>query len=169
MASTGAVLFFRPRSAVLTVAHGVTGAVSFVALRTSSGIYSSRGVNASRNLRNLKSVLPDISVPISLDGRMINPEWYRAFRYVWDTFLNVINGPTLPDVVETITLGQVQSIVSSSIAAALEQQAAANAQSIASMREVVQAAALPGATQIPPAQLNVNFGGGGGGDSSSAL
>lgn len=167
MASTGAILYIRPRFSAATVAHGVTGAVVAISSRVSSGKYSSTVIGAGTTSRNRKAMRPDNSVPFMQkngDGWINNPAWSQWFQYVEQTFLNMLSGPTLPDVADYVTAGQAQAIATSVVQSALSQQANANAQSILTMREVVQTAALPGAVAIPPPQLTPDFGPTGGGE-----
>lgn len=170
MASTGAVLYLKVRAGAGSSTSRWTGAVAYLALRDSSGQFSSSGgAPATRNLRNLKSLKPHSSVPLAdpSTGR-INEYWDRYFSYLNDTFLEMTNGPTLPDVADSITYSQAVSLVNEAILGALSQQANSNAQSIEAVREVVQTAALPGSAQIPPAKLYMDYApigdAGGGGD-----
>ena len=165
MASTGSVVYLRPR--FTTSAAGTTGSVLFLSSRASTGIYSSLAIS-QRNSRNRKVIRP-IGVPIAdPQTGMMNPQWEQFFVYMEKTFLNMLKGPTLPDVASYVTSSQARSIAVSVFQEGLAQQVNANAQSQQAMVEVVKTAALPGSTQIPPVQLvnykTVDYGLTGGGD-----
>ncbi len=180
MPTTDAVLYLKATAGAGASVNRSTGSMVLFALRDSSGQFtSSGGVPANRDLSKAKSLRPHRSVPLTDSNGLINEPWERYLAFIDGTFLNIRNGPTLPDVASSITYAQAQSLVSESVAAALTQQANANAQSIQTIREVVQVAALPGAMQIPAPKLAATYqpvgsanivgdtgggGGGGGGD-----
>ena len=166
MASTGSTAYLRPSATA--AASGISGSVIFFASRSSTGLYSSTSIDKA-NSRNRKVIRP-VGVPMVDSNGMPTQPWTDWFVYIEKQFLNMLNGPTLPDVANYVTVGQATAIAVEAVQQGLAQQANANAQSIQAMREVVQSAALPGALQIPPPKLYSDFlpdtgdRGGGGGD-----
>ena len=153
MATTGSVVYVRANSVASQT--GKTGSVSFFAARASTSIYSSLAIKRL-NTKNRKVIRP-VGVPmVGADG-MPTQQWSDWFVYIDKEFLNMLNGPTLPDVASFVTVGQATAIAVAEVQAGLAQQANANAQSIQTIREVVQTAALPGATQIPAPKLYSDF------------
>lgn len=160
MASSGAVVYVRPLVSGGATSIGASGAVVFMATRVSTGRYSSLVIGAGSTSRNRKVIRPDNSVPYMIqsgDGMTNNPAWSQWFQYIEQSFLDMLKGPTLPDVAQYVTVSEAQSIAANVVQHALAQQANANAQSILTIREVVQSAALPGAVQIPIPKLFVEF------------
>ena len=153
MATTGSFVYVRPLS--VAAQAGVTGSVSFFAVRASTSIYSSFAIKRL-NTKNRKVIRP-VGVPMVGSDGMLNPQWSDWFVYIEKEFLNMLNGPTLPDVANYVTVGQATAIAVAAVQAGLAQQANANAQSIQTIREVVQMAALPGAVQIPAPKLYSDF------------
>ena len=154
MASTGAVLYVRVRPSVSVSAAFTTGAQMFVSLRDSTAQFTSGiGIAGTRNLRNLRSYKPHDSVPMVNDKGLITEQWKLYFKFLDNQFLEAGNGPTLPDVIDAITTAQSNTVVSEQSAAALLQQANANAQTLNALLEVVKAAETPGVEQVPPVQL----------------
>ena len=153
MAATDSVLYFRPLAQA--AASGITGSVSFFAARASTGLYSSTAI-LKTNSRNKKVIRP-IGVPMVDQNGMPMQQWTDWFVYIEKQFLNMLHGPTLPDVAKYITAGQATAIAVAAVQSGLAQQANANAQAIQTMREVVQTAQLPGAVQIPQPKLYSDF------------
>lgn len=174
--STGAVLYLKIRTSVLTQRNGTTGAVLYIKLtasassytpvngstgaivyfsvRAASGLISSSGVNASRNLTNLQSLLPPQRQPMVIkaeNGYICDPTWYRFFDFFVNVFLGGTNGRTLTDIINSITSVQEAAMTAEMRSILVEQQTQANAQSLAATIEVVTNNALVGAEQIPPA------------------
>lgn len=155
MASTGAVVYIRPRSSVTTVAARTTGAVVYVPFRGVSGLFTG-GVTSSIDSANKRIPMPYANVPLATirDGNAyINPAWDRFFRYWWEQKQGGINAPTLSDVVTTVdasvaTSAAVEGRVASSTAMAI-----ANAAALDAAVQVLQNNAIPGASQIPNRKL----------------
>lgn len=154
MAATDSFVFVRPR-AVASAGNGATGSVSFFAARASTGIYSSRAIGKTNSTG--RKVIRPVGVPMVGQDGLPTQAWSDWFVYIEKQFLNMLNGPTLPDVSKYVTTGQATAIANEAVQAGLAQQANANAQSIQTIREVVQTAALPGAMQIPPPKLYSDF------------
>lgn len=157
MATTGAVLYFRPTQQAIAAANRQTGCVTLFAVRESTGLISTNGINPSSKTRNRKALKPHRTVPPIDASGLLSTEWDNFFQYLNDTFLKMPNGPTLPDVAASITAAQARSIASEVVSAALSQQTNNNAQALLSVVEVVKTATLPGAQQIPPVQLTPAF------------
>jgi hypothetical protein len=77
----------------------------------------------------------------------------RFIDYIAEKVLGGSNNKTLPQVENLITYSQAESLFSTLIGAALQQQVTANAQVLEAMRQTLVAAAVPGTVQIPPVQL----------------
>src|SRR4051794_37790139 len=91
--TTGLVLYINPRANVTVAANHITGVVLYHSVRAVSGLYSVTGVAASADTTNLKSWLPHISVDIVDKNGKCDPQWYRFFHY----FANVkMGGPNAP-------------------------------------------------------------------------
>lgn len=161
--TTTATLFVKPRWSANLSANGRSGAVLFVPLRLLAGIYQAQGIVPARNTRNLKKTLPHSSVPVGSftgsDGKtvqvQINQFWYAFFYDVINRILGGPNGSTLPDVISSVSIVQNQGANVATQQAALTQMAVSNAATAAAAVQVVQQAALPGATQIPAAVTSV--------------
>lgn len=153
MATTTFFGFVKPRGALTTSAHRSSGFVAYIPVRAVSGLYSS-SLNASttqtkKDWRPRKSVAigyvgGDRSKPVEVDDT-----WFQHFRYVGNNKLGGPNFPTLPVVASFVTQTQVDAQFSS----AIDQFTTALAQSVAQMQEVVKAAGLAGAAQLPPVVL----------------
>lgn len=160
MASTGAILYLRPRVAATLAAKRLTGAVVFISPRMASGPWSTAGsITASRNLKSLKTWLPPANVPIGyVNGDPSKPvlidskTWYLFVDYLVNTVLGGPSAPTLADVTTAVTTASVQSASSAATVTAVSQQVQANAESLAATVQVAQNNSLSGASQIPPVQ-----------------
>lgn len=159
MASTGAVLYLRPRIEVALTAAHQTGAVVFIAPpRLVTGPFSSAGeIPASRNLAALKTWLPPSEIPIGyLNNDRTKPviidaqTWYAFLNYFVNTFIGGPSAPTLADVTSAVTTASAQSAASAAQVTVVQQAVAANAESLGAVVEVAQANDLQGASQIPP-------------------
>jgi hypothetical protein len=143
MATTSAIVYFRPTA--FTARTRATEATVYFPLRVVSGLYSV-SLAASAVTKNWK---PSALTPlVDKDGR-ITPEWNRYFSDLGGRKLGGAIFPTLPEIAELFTQTQSNAREISAVQVALEQQATANAQALDVMRQVVQDAALAGATQIP--------------------
>lgn len=156
MASTGAVVYFKPRAVISVAAGRKTGAVVYVASRFVSGLYSETGVTPSANLTGLRARKPPRHVPLARldkDGNYyITEAWDRYLEHVDKIRLGGPLGPNLPDIETTVTTAQAQAATVAATAAGLTQQVAQNAESLAATVEVAENNALTGATQIPRVQ-----------------
>ena len=154
MASTSAVVYLKLRPEDSTFASRTTTATVFMALRASTGQFTSgQGIAATRNLRNLRSYKPHDTIPVVDSKGYITHDWKLYFKFLDNQFLEAGNGPTLPDVIAAITTAQSNTVVSEQTAASLLQQIGANAQTLQALLEVVRATAAPGVEQVPPVQL----------------
>lgn len=153
MATTTAVLQIRPRAGVVLSANRRTAASFDVGVRFLSGIYSTTHIPASANLKNALAWLPSIRVPLIDSGGLMTPEWYRFMNYLCTTVLGGPTGSTVADIATAVVTNSASAASATQAAASLTQQADANAQAIAAAVQVIQTAALPGATQIPAVQL----------------
>lgn len=151
--TTTATLFIKPTAFALLSVDGKFPAVLFLIARAASGLFASGGITPSANTANLKTLFPDQSVPIDTAGTLMNPTWYRFFRYLVYTVLGGPQASTLPDVATALTYSETQALIGAALTAGLAQQAIANAQALAAVVQVAQMAALPGAPQIPPVVL----------------
>lgn len=160
MASTGAVLYIRPRFSATLKSNRATAAVVFLSPRMVSGPWSTAGeIPASRQLKSLRTWLPPAEIPIGYVNNdrskpvIIDAQtWYSFFNYLVNVVLGGPNAPTLADVTTAVTVATEQSAESAAIVSAVSQQVVANAESLAATVEVAQNNALPGANQIPPVQ-----------------
>ena len=89
------------------------------------------------------------------ENGMMSQGWWNWFSFINGVFLTARSNPTLSDVIASITSIQNNTSTTESSIAALSQQGAANAQAVQALTQVVQSAALAGASQVPPAQLAV--------------
>lgn len=153
MATTTAVLRIRPRVGAVLSANRSTRASLDISARFLSGIYSTTNIPASANLKNALSWLPSIRVPLVDAGNCMTPEWYRFMNYLCTTVLGGPTGSTVADIATAVVVNSTSAAAATQAAASLTQQADANAQAIAAAVQVIQTAALPGSTQIPPVQL----------------
>lgn len=159
MASTGAVLYLKPRLDAGVAANRTGGAVLYFSPRLVSGIYTTDGVSTEDNATSPKAMLPGPRTPLGyVNGDRRQPvyideaTWYRLIDYIVNTKLGGIAAPNLTDVSNTITsvADTTTSIVSTVVA--ITEQTTQNAAALDTVREVAQTASLPGATQIPPVQ-----------------
>lgn len=129
----------------------VSGGVAYIPLRALTGAYTV-GI-ASSTKKGLRSFLPDITVPpVDKDGKW-NPRWWQFFDQLVNFDLDLNSKVTLGDIKLQLQVDQALAIATANRAAAAQQQANTNAQVISATRDVVQAAALPGAAQIPIPKL----------------
>lgn len=156
MASTGAVVYVRLQSLAGTLAQRAGGAVVFFPLRAVSGIFTTGGQFDNTSGLSNKAWLPPPRQPIGRvqpDGTVLmDPSWYNFLRYI---VYDVLGGPTAPKLADVqTTVAAVQEAVTETVATVSEvtELAVANATALATTVEVVQNAALPGSTQIPPIQ-----------------
>jgi hypothetical protein len=153
MATTTAVLRIRPRVGASLSANRRTAANFDVSVRYLSGVYSATSIPASANLKNALSWLPSIRVPLTDSNGCMSPEWYRFMNYLCTTVLGGPTGSTVADIATAVVTNSASAAQATQAAVSLTQQADANAQAMAAVVQVVQTAALPGASQIPPIQL----------------
>lgn len=153
MASTTATLYIHPTAEAVMSAGRVTSATVNFSLRLLSGLITTSGVQSSRNLANLSSLLPHITQPMITAGRdgraTCDPQWYRFFDYLTNTFLSGASGPTLADIITSIVSAQESAAEAERQTLLVANQAQTNAEALSAAVQVVQTAALPGADQIP--------------------
>lgn len=152
MASTGAVLYIKPRSVAAVKPGRHTGGVIYIAARFLTGLYSEPGITASANLSGLKAWLPPAHVPVVKQDGLMAEQWYRFFNYLANTKLGGPNSSTLPDIATTVVTASERAAVVEVVTAGLTQQTAQNAEALATTVEVVQNNSLTGASAIPPVQ-----------------
>ena len=153
MPSTAAVLLLKPRVVDTVRANRATKVNLDFSPRVISGLYSSTGIPAGANLKNALAWLPSIRVPLADPSGCMTPEWYRFMNYLCTTVLGGPSGSTVADIATAVVTSSTTAATATQNAVALTQQADANAQSIAAVVQVIQTAALPGASQVPPVQL----------------
>lgn len=147
--TTTATVYIKP-SAWRSVNYRGAG-VAFIPLRALTGAYN--GVGIASNKKSLRSFLPDMTVsPVDKDGNW-NPRWYLFFDQLVNYDLDLNSKVSLGDIKLQLQVDQALSLAAANHAALAQQQADTNAQVIAATRDVVQAAALPGAAQIPIPKL----------------
>lgn len=129
---------------------GSTGAVIYIPVRVVSGRYAT---NLTSRQVGQKSWIPMISVPFLDASGCISLPWYQHLRDLGERKLGGANFATLPAVADYVTVGQVDALINNALLVSITQQANTNAQALSAAVEVVQAAALPGATQIPKVQV----------------
>lgn len=137
-----------------------SGAVFYIPVRMVSGLWSTAGITASANLENLQAWLPPRRQPmgwVTIGGVRHPVDWddtvYRFLQFVSEVKLGGQNGPTLPDVVTTVTDTQATAAAASAGVTELAQQTTANAEALAATVQVVTTNALTGASQIPRVDL----------------
>lgn len=93
--------------------------------------------------------LPPPNVPITLDGKTMNPVWYRAFFEMFERRLGGISAATVPSLQTTVS--QVQTLTVATVAYADEAVAYTRgvAESTAAVKEVAQNNGLSGAESVP--------------------
>jgi hypothetical protein len=155
MASTGAVVHFRPRFVAGTGVARSTGAVVYFSPRIVSGVYRA-GIDDT--LTRAPDVdLPNARVPIgwvNVNGKalpvLIDAQtWHKFFQTMWEARLGGFTGRSLADVATGVETVQASVSQSATTTAAVAAQTQANAEALATARQVLQDAALPGADQIP--------------------
>jgi hypothetical protein len=152
MASTGAVLYLRPRLGATVSPGRRTGAALYIPVRLLAGLFTSSGVDASRDTDSLRAFLPNANVPVLQANGTFNTSWYRFFQRFVDVFLGGAGALTIADIITAVTTSQEQAAQLSAIVTAVSQQTQANAESLSAVVEVAQNNSLTGAEQIPPVQ-----------------
>jgi hypothetical protein len=137
-----------------------SGAVFYIPIRMVSGLWSATGITASANLENLQAWLPPRRQPmgwVTIGGTRYPVDWddtlYRFLQFVSEIKLGGIAGPTLPDVVTTVTETQATAAAASASVTELAQQTTTNAEALAATVQVVTVNSLSGANQIPQVSL----------------
>lgn len=149
------------RTTAISLGVGTTGrrslarmsVISLGSFFTASPYVSGGGLAPTTNRRNLRSFLPDRSVPFTEANGTPNQQWWNCFKYVIDEVLAIQDGISLRDVKAASDYSALQSIITAAASAATDQQVRQNAATLQAVTQVAVAAALPGATQIPPVQL----------------
>lgn len=128
---------------------GTTGAVFYFSPRLVSGLFTQPGVS-TLDLSNLIPWLPPVNHPIgSVQGTkvMIDPAWWRFFRFVADVKLGGPNGATLPEVVSTVESGIADSTAVAATVEAVSQVVNNNALALKTTVEANIDFGIPGADQ----------------------
>lgn len=149
MATTGAVVHFKPTLSAFLQANQTTGAVLYFTLRLVSGIFDTGGSFTNTSAASAKSWLPPPRVPVTMENGMMTPEWYRFFRYIAEDRLGGASAPSIGDVQTTV--GDTQRAVTTNVAqiANVIQAVNTNAQVTQTQTQVAQNSGLTGASQIP--------------------
>ncbi len=157
-----------------------TTLTAYIPMREVSGLFTTSLIAA----RTEKKWKPRGGVPfgwVTVGGKRLevenNPSWWEHFR---DLGTRKLGGPLFPTLPEVVTQSQLTAAIASSaaaITAAQDQQAAANAQALEALRQVVEGltttAAVPPVVlvrqEVPPPPPPTPFAGqlgetGGGGD-----
>lgn len=100
-------------------------------------------------LRSRVNWLPAANVPLSLDGKLINPVWYRALQEVFENRLGGINAKTVPEVVSTTEQTQSQVLSVQTGVQSIGTQVVAITDAVNTTTQVAQNNNLSGSTQIP--------------------
>jgi hypothetical protein len=153
MASTGAVVYFRPRGVASSKVNRRTSGAVYVPFRDVSGIFTSGGsVSDEDNATQGKALYPGPRVKMVDSTGMIADPWHRFFVWLLNDKLGGVDAPSLTDVATSVT--GVQQAVTSTVSnvSLLTDQSAQNAAALDTVKEVVQGASLPGSSQIPPVQ-----------------
>lgn len=161
MASTGAVLYVRPRITATETPARTTGAVLYIPARLVAGVYQT-GVVDSASRRLSDSWLPAAGVPIgwvTVDGKRLPVHidvhsWYRFLNTVAEVKLGGFSGNTVPDVVAAVETTQTAAVSASRLVAAVASQTQTNAEALDAARQVIVNNSLTGASQIPAVQLS---------------
>lgn len=122
------------------------------AAATVGGVGSATGIVAwagSSTKRTRIDWIPTASTPITLDGKTMNPVWYRAFYEVFNNRLGGLNAQTIPQIItaQTQTQDQVLSVQSGVISVGGQVSAITGA--VNAGTQVAQSSGLSGASQIP--------------------
>jgi hypothetical protein len=104
----------------------------------------------SRSAASIKSWLPPIGVPmVDPSTGKCNESWYRFLNYLANQRLGGINGPSMGEVQTNVIETKAAAVNAATASAAVEQQAAANAEALKAVVQVAQVAELPGAEEVP--------------------
>jgi hypothetical protein len=133
---------------------GTTAAVFYVPVRAVSGLFTTSGVTAGRDLSELRSFLPHSRQQVlNADGTM-NSAWYRFFQVFVDVFLGGAGAYTLADIVAAVNASEERSAQLAAMTQAVADQSQTNAEALSAVVQVAQNNALAGADQIPPVRLS---------------
>lgn len=100
-------------------------------------------------IRKVVDWLPPAHVPFSNDGKHVNPVWYRALRELFETRAGGVNGPTIPQVRQSVTDTQETVVGVVTFAQQVGQYAQGVAATVQATAEVTQDAGLSGSESIP--------------------
>ncbi len=124
-----------------------TTLTAYVPLREVSGLFTTSLTAARGN----KEWRPEIHVPIGRvvgDKVQLDESWFRYFRFLGQHKLGGAGFPSLPEVVTQSQLTSAIASSSAAITAAQDQQAAANAQALEALRQIVET--LASTASVPP-------------------
>lgn len=150
MASTGAVVYIRPRFDADVVPGRSSGAVVYIPFRSVSGIFSDAGVSSEDNLTSAKAMYPGPRVALVDERGFITQPWDRFFRWILNDKLGGVDAPSITDVTNSITAVQAATTSVVETVVAVVDQNSQNAAALDTVREVAQNNSLAGASQIPP-------------------
>ncbi len=136
-------------SGLTGVGAGSTEATVYLPVRFVSGALTSASVTSSTDLR---AFLPGARHPIT-GNQTMDPVWYRFFDQFVNVFAGGVGGLKLSEIVAAIEATQAQATAAATTTQTVAAQSQANAEALAAAVQVVQAASLAGANQIPPVLL----------------
>lgn len=147
------------QSAIISIGFSQSGtamkagsAVATVQCGTLEAANQYMGGNGLIAADTLRSHFPSQRIPVAwFKGEPIYMDltWYRFFDYIVNTQLGGFNGPKLSDITDTVASSSTAAIDAQNAVSIVAQTVNANADALAATVQVSQAAALPGATQIP--------------------
>lgn len=93
--------------------------------------------------------LPKAGTPLTMDGKMLRPEWDRALRWLFEQYIGGIQAPTIAQVTQSVTQTQQTAAQTANYAAQAVAYAAGVAATAEATRQVAQDSGLSGAESIP--------------------
>ncbi|MFY7867387.1 hypothetical protein [Roseateles sp.] len=137
-------------SGLTGVGAGSTEATVYLPVRFVSGALTTSGVQSSSAIR---SFLPGAREKVVDSQGLMNPVWYRFFDQFVNVFAGGVGTLTLSDLVSAVNSAQAQATTAATQSQTIATQGQANAEALAASIQVLQAASLAGANQIPPVLL----------------
>lgn len=96
--------------------------------------------------------IPKAGTPITIDGKVLRPEWDRALRWLFEQYIGGLNAPTVPQITQSVAQTQTQVVAVGVQASAAQSIANSAAESVNTTRQVLINDGTPGAEQIPITQ-----------------
>lgn len=93
--------------------------------------------------------LPKAGTPLTMDGKMLRPEWDRAFRWLFEQYIGGIRAPTIGQVTQSIAQTQEQAAATTNYAEQVAAYASGIAATVEATAQVAQDNGLTGAGSIP--------------------